>query len=70
MNERTLWLIEQTVMAVALMSVLALAYAAFTAPARASGMDSPACPKGKVLFSIMDSDGTYKPISLPMEAGR
>lgn len=69
-TERTLLRIERSIMAVALTSVAILAFAAFTAPARSSGMGEPTCPKGKVLFSIMDTDGTYKPICIPAGAGQ
>ena len=68
-TERTQLLSERSAMAIALMATMALAYAAFTAPARASGTGEPTCPKGKTLFSIMDSDGTYRPICLPTGAG-
>lgn len=66
MDERTVRHFEQFITAIALLAVTTLAFAAFT---QAKADDTGGCPKGKTLFSIMDSDGTYKPICLPINAG-
>lgn len=65
MDETTLKRFERFITATALIATAVLAFAAFTQAKAAE----PTCPKNKVLFSIMDSDGTYKPICLPTNAG-
>lgn len=60
--QRTLWLIAHCAMVIALASFI-------TTPRGSSDADTIGCPKGKVLFSIMDTDGTYKPVCIPASAG-
>jgi hypothetical protein len=70
-SELTLRRIERCITAIALLAVGALAFAAVQASKAYSAEmgDTGGCPKGKTLFSIMDSDGTYKPICLPINGG-